>query len=88
MQETEGPYYFDADSIRSDIREDRKGTRLRHRASGVTREAAIPLAAQNHGLTSGGGGIRTLGALARTTVFETAPFNRSGTPPGNCREEP
>jgi protocatechuate 3,4-dioxygenase beta subunit len=28
-QETEGPYYFDADSIRSDIREDRKGTRLR-----------------------------------------------------------
>jgi protocatechuate 3,4-dioxygenase beta subunit len=28
-EETEGPYYFDADSIRSDIREDRKGTRLR-----------------------------------------------------------
>jgi protocatechuate 3,4-dioxygenase beta subunit len=28
-QETEGPYYFDADSIRSDIREDRKGTGLR-----------------------------------------------------------
>jgi protocatechuate 3,4-dioxygenase beta subunit len=28
-QETEGPYCFDADSIRSDIREDRKGTRLR-----------------------------------------------------------
>jgi protocatechuate 3,4-dioxygenase beta subunit len=28
-QETEGPYYFDADSIRSDIREDRKGTTLR-----------------------------------------------------------
>jgi hypothetical protein len=31
---------------------------------------------------SGGGGIRTLGTLARTTVFETAPFNHSGTPPG------
>ena len=26
---TEGPYYFDVDSIRSDITEDRKGTRLR-----------------------------------------------------------
>ena len=26
---TEGPYYFDVDSIRSDIREDREGTRLR-----------------------------------------------------------
>jgi protocatechuate 3,4-dioxygenase beta subunit len=29
LAETEGPYYFDADSIRSDIREDREGTRLR-----------------------------------------------------------
>ena len=28
-QLTEGPYYFEADSIRSDIREDREGTRLR-----------------------------------------------------------
>jgi protocatechuate 3,4-dioxygenase beta subunit len=28
-EETEGPYYFDADKIRSDIREDRRGTRLR-----------------------------------------------------------
>ena len=28
-EETEGPYYFDPDSIRSDIREDRKGTTLR-----------------------------------------------------------
>ncbi len=28
-EQTEGPYYFDADSIRSDIREDREGTRLR-----------------------------------------------------------
>ena len=31
--------------------------------------------------SGGGGGIRTHGTLARTTVFETAPFNRSGTPP-------
>ena len=30
---------------------------------------------------SGGGGIRTHGTLARTTVFKTAPINRSGTPP-------
>lgn len=30
----------------------------------------------------GGGGIRTLGrGVAPTTVFETAPFNHSGTPP-------
>jgi protocatechuate 3,4-dioxygenase beta subunit len=28
-EETEGPYYFDVDRIRSDIREDRKGTLLR-----------------------------------------------------------
>jgi protocatechuate 3,4-dioxygenase beta subunit len=28
-EQTEGPYYFDADSIRSDIREDREGTSLR-----------------------------------------------------------
>ena len=29
----------------------------------------------------GGGGIRTHGTLARSTVFKTAPINRSGTPP-------
>jgi protocatechuate 3,4-dioxygenase beta subunit len=28
-EETEGPYYFDVDSVRSDIREDRDGTDLR-----------------------------------------------------------
>ena len=28
VEQTEGPYYFDADSIRSDIREDRDGTPL------------------------------------------------------------
>ncbi len=27
-------------------------------------------------------GIRTLGTLARSTVFETAPFDHSGTSPG------
>ena len=29
----------------------------------------------------GGGGIRTHGTLACSTVFKTAPINRSGTPP-------
>ena len=29
-------------------------------------------------------GIRTLGTIARTTVFETAPFDRSGTSPSEC----
>jgi protocatechuate 3,4-dioxygenase beta subunit len=29
LEQTEGPYYFDADKVRSDIREDREGTRLR-----------------------------------------------------------
>ena len=33
----------------------------------------------------GEGGIRTLGTLARSTVFETAPFDHSGTSP---RERP
>ena len=30
---------------------------------------------------SGGGGIRTHGTRERSTVFKTAPINRSGTPP-------
>jgi protocatechuate 3,4-dioxygenase beta subunit len=29
LEQTEGPYYFDADAVRSDIREDREGVRLR-----------------------------------------------------------
>ena len=29
VEQTEGPYYFDADAIRRDIREDREGVRLR-----------------------------------------------------------
>ena len=31
--------------------------------------------------TGGGAGIRTLGGVTPTTVFETVPFDRSGTPP-------
>ncbi len=54
---------------------------------------AIPRAlvrSQKHGeylneKVGGGGGIRTHGTLARTTVFETAPFDHSGTPPHGPR---
>ncbi len=35
-------------------------------------------------LNGGEGGIRTHGTLARSTVFKTAPINRSGTSPSNC----
>ena len=37
-------------------------------------------------LNGGGGGIRTHGTRERSTVFKTAPINRSGTPPDklNC----
>ena len=36
------------------------------------------------GGNGGEGGIRTHGPLARSTVFETAPFDHSGTSPQNC----
>ena len=32
-------------------------------------------------VTGGGGGIRTLDGVTPITIFETVPFNRSGTPP-------
>lgn len=35
-------------------------------------------------LNGGEGGIRTHGTLARSTVFKTAPINRSGTSPNDC----
>ncbi len=41
---------------------------------GPSRPLAVPV-------SSGGGGIRTLGTLAGTTVFKTVPINHSGTPP-------
>ena len=40
---TQGPYYFDADKIRSDIREDRQGTRLRVALMVQDSEACKPL---------------------------------------------
>jgi hypothetical protein len=48
---------------------------LRAGAAEEAAEAATPLG------YSGGGEIRTLEELAPLTVFETAPFDRSGTPP-------
>ncbi len=33
----------------------------------------------------GEGGIRTLDTVSRITVFETVPFNRSGTSPGRIK---
>lgn len=47
----------------------------------VLRSARI--GSTNAGTTqNGGGGIRTPGTLAGTTVFKTVPISRSGTPPG------
>jgi protocatechuate 3,4-dioxygenase beta subunit len=40
---TQGPYYFDADKIRSDIREDRQGTRLRLAIKVQDSEKCTPL---------------------------------------------
>ena len=40
------------------------------------------LKARIYCIHGGGAGIRTLGGVTPTTVFETVPFNRSGTPPG------
>ncbi|MEV6152293.1 intradiol ring-cleavage dioxygenase [Nonomuraea sp. NPDC052129] len=40
---TQGPYYFDADKIRSDIREDRKGMRLRLAVKVQDSETCKPL---------------------------------------------
>jgi protocatechuate 3,4-dioxygenase beta subunit len=43
-EQTEGPYYFDADAIRSDIREDREGTPLRLAIRVREAERCTPLA--------------------------------------------
>ena len=51
-----------------------QGTR-RRRTGGINETAPFRAA------FGGGGGIRTRGTLAGTPVFETGPFNRSGTPP-------
>jgi hypothetical protein len=38
-------------------------------------------------MIGGEGGIRTLGTVAHTTVFETVPFDRSGTSPELLKTE-
>ena len=40
-----------------------------------------PYKDMNLKLDGGGAGIRTLGGVAPTTIFETVPFNHSGTSP-------
>jgi hypothetical protein len=42
---------------------------------------ALPNSLKNNGLAGGEGGIRTHGTVTRTTVFETVPFDHSGTSP-------
>ena len=37
------------------------------------------------GVGGGETGIRTLGTVARTVVFETTPFDHSGISPRSCR---
>jgi hypothetical protein len=60
-------------------------------ASGISRCSAAPTSlgiqeAVDRGSASGGGGIRTLdGRKPPITVFETAAFNHSATPPGGGR---
>jgi hypothetical protein len=39
-------------------------------------------------LHGGEAGIRTLGGVAPTTIFETVPFNRSGTSPRDLYYKP
>ena len=55
-------------------------TRLSPEPGVALEEGDVDARTGRHG--GGGGGIRTLGAgVTHTTVFETAPFNHSGTPP-------
>jgi hypothetical protein len=44
-------------------------------------QRVLCLVFNNYYLLSGEGGIRTLGGPKPTTVFETVPFNHSGTSP-------
>src|SRR5947208_2983323 len=75
----------------------RNSFRHRHRLSPVVKESSSggsdvtpddqSICRRLSSLVNGGGGIRTHGTLAGTTVFKTVPFNHSGTPPervGNC----
>jgi hypothetical protein len=56
--------------------------------SGVATQPSMSAALKVRAGLSGGGGIRTHEALARPTVFKTAPFDRSGTPPERIVTDP
>ncbi len=61
---------------------DTKLERYPARGQGVNSTPLPRRAGQGCENNGGEGGIRTHGPVARSTVFETAPFNRSGTSPG------
>ena len=82
-EETEGPFYFDADAIRSDIREDREGTTLR-----LALRSATPRAASRSETPSSTSGTAT--PAGPTRAFEARrgralPARRPGDRPGRDR---
>ena len=91
VEETEGPYYFDADSIRSDIREDREGTRLRLAIRVRDADSCEPLQERRRGHVAlrrarvvlglrGGLGWRAPAVAAAPTTRSTCAAPRSPTP--------
>lgn len=79
---TQGPYYFDADKIRSDIREDRAGTRLRVVLKVQDSEQCKPLTnavveiwhCDAAGLYSGAESLSSGDEALNTKVFAAAPY--------------
>ncbi|GAA2379349.1 protocatechuate dioxygenase [Catellatospora methionotrophica] len=98
---TQGPYYFDADKIRSDIREDRAGTRLRVVLKVQDSEQCGPLAnavveiwhCDAAGLYSGaeslssGGGGQPGGGPGGTPPSGAPGGGPGGTPPGGGADD-
>ncbi|WP_320065927.1 hypothetical protein [Micromonospora sp. RTGN7] len=86
---TQGPYYFDADKIRRDIREDRPGTRLRVAIRVQDSEKCAPLAnavveiwhCDAAGLYSGAESQSTGGGVPGGTPPSGAPGGGPGGPP-------
>ncbi|WP_327005051.1 hypothetical protein OHA72_60305 [Dactylosporangium sp. NBC_01737] len=91
---TQGPYYFDADRIRSDIREDRKGTKLRVVLKAQDSSACKPLHnavveiwhRDGAGLYSGAESLSTGGGEGRRTTPTPAGIpSTATTPPSRSR---
>ncbi|GHJ45970.1 protocatechuate dioxygenase [Catellatospora sp. TT07R-123] len=86
---TQGPYYFDADKIRSDIREDRPGTRLRLAIKVQDSEECKPLSnavveiwhCDAAGLYSGAEAMSGGGGQPGGTPPSGQPGGPGGTPP-------